>query len=147
LGLVLPENAGYALQKLPEHQMIKELSKRPDHKNFVRMLNDMCGLQTCNTLAVGFWSTKTLGASDIMEFLFRRGFVQDRWKLYGLSGSSVELYLSDLQALCLVKENCLGDRLQALHALKAHGSRVNVHAVRGLFTKEAILSDAWEAPL
>ncbi|WP_282027059.1 sugar-transfer associated ATP-grasp domain-containing protein [Limimaricola cinnabarinus] len=97
-----------------------------------------------------FWNSEAHYAGDKAQFLFRRGFLRDKWALYDFAQTDPEVYLSDLQAAQVVQANgiyvsVLQDRMLLCHTLSEYCRVPRIHALRGFGAEEVSLSADWQA--
>lgn len=121
-----------------------------DHRSYVKALEGPEHHQAWKQFTDTFWSSPPLGASERAEFLFRRGFLRDKWVLYGFRNADPERYLSDLQTARINQANdiyapVLEDRMLLIHALSGYCRVPRIHALRGLNADQVGLSAEWQA--
>lgn len=121
-----------------------------DHKNYIKTLQGDGKNLAWKQFTDAFWNSDTLRAGSRAEFLFRRGFLRDKWVLYGLDSNDPEHYLSDFQAAQITQANgiyanVLQDRMLLNHTLADYCVVPRIHALRGLDAQEVALSGDWAA--
>ena len=121
-----------------------------DHKSYIKRLQDDDKFAAWKEFTDTFWNSETLKAGERSEFLFRRGFLRDKWVLYELDRNDVEHYLSDFQAAQVVRangiySNVFQDRMLMIHTLAGYCTVPRIHALRGLDAGEVSLSGDWQA--
>lgn len=121
-----------------------------DHKTYCKTLEGDVRALAWKRFTDGFWSSDALGAGAKGEFLFRRGFLRDKWVAYDLGNNDAELYLSDFQAAQInnangIYANVLQDRMLLNHTLAGYCAVPKIHALRGLDAEEVSLSGEWAA--
>jgi hypothetical protein len=123
---------------------------RVDHRSYIKALSALQHHQVWKQFSESFWQNTAPGPAERMEFLFLRGFLRDKWKLYDLQRGDCEFYLSDVQAALLHQANdiyapVVEDRMLMAHALSAYFTVPRIHALRGWNANEVGLSAQWQA--
>lgn len=121
-----------------------------DHKTYIKTLEGDGKNLAWKQFTDAFWGSETLRAGARSETLFRRGFLRDKWVLYGLDHNDIETYLSDFQAAQITQANgiyanVLRDRMLLNHTLADYCVVPQIHALRGLGADEVALSQDWAA--
>ncbi len=121
-----------------------------DHKTYIKTLQGDGKNLAWKQFTDVFWNSDTLRSGSKSEFLFRRGFLRDKWVLYGLESNDPEQYLSDFQAAQInqangIYANVLQDRMLLNHTLADYCVVPKIHALRGLDAEEVALSGDWAA--
>lgn len=121
-----------------------------DHKAYIKSLADTDKLSAWKSYTDAFWNTDPLGGNAKAEFLFRRGFLRDKWVLYDLERQDSESYVSDFQAAEIrrangIYANVLDDRMLLIHTLAGYCEVPRIHAMRGLDADEVSLTPEWAA--
>jgi len=121
-----------------------------DHKTYIKTLQGDGKNLAWKQFTDAFWGSETLRAGARSETLFRRGFLRDKWALYGLDHNDIETYLSDFQAAQITQANgiyanVLQDRMLLNHTLAGYCVVPQIHALRGLDAGEVALSQDWSA--
>lgn len=121
-----------------------------DHKNYIKTLQGDGKNLAWKQFTDAFWNSDALRAGSKNEFLFRRGFLRDKWVLYGLENNDPEQYLSDFQAAQIsqangIYANVLQDRMLLNHTLADYCVVPQIHALRGLDAEEVALTSEWSA--
>lgn len=121
-----------------------------DHKAYIKNLGGPERHAAWKRFTDAFWNSDSLDAGAKAEFLFRRGFLRDKWVLYDLEVNDVEDYVSDFQAAEIrqantIYANVLDDRMLLIHTLTGYCTVPRIHALRGLDADEVSLSPEWAA--
>lgn len=121
-----------------------------DHKSYIRTLQGGDHALAWKQFTDAFWNSDAMGGQAKNEFLFRRGFLRDKWVLYGLEANDAEAYLSDFQMAQInlangIYANVLQDRMLLIHTLSGYCAVPRIHALRGLNTEEVALTAEWSA--
>ena len=121
-----------------------------DHKTYIKTLASDGKYLAWKQFSDAFWNSDTLRAGSRSEFLFRRGFLRDKWVIYGFEKNDPEYYLSDFQAAQInqangIYANVFQDRMLLCHTLAGYCHVPKIHALRGLDAEEVSLSAQWEA--
>lgn len=121
-----------------------------DHKDYIKTLSDTEKHFAWKRYTDAFWNSDPLGGNAKAEFLFRRGFLRDKWVLYNLERHDAEAYVSDFQAAEIrqangIYANVLDDRMLLIHTLTGYCAVPRIHALRGLDADEVSLSPEWAA--
>lgn len=128
----------------------KSLPLGIDHKTYIKTLQGDGKNLSWKQFTDVFWNSDALRAGVKNEFLFRRGFLRDKWVLYGFDDNDPEEYLSDFQAAQInqangIYANVLQDRMLLNHTLADYCVVPKIHALRGLDAQEVALSGEWAA--
>jgi len=121
-----------------------------DHKSYIKTLSGTDKHLAWKRFTDAFWNSDALGAGPRAEFLFRRGFLRDKWVLYDLEHADAEAFVSDFQAAEIgqangIYANVLDDRMLLIHTLTGYCAVPRIHALRGLDADEVGLSPEWAA--
>ena len=121
-----------------------------DHKSYIKTLSGTDKHLAWKRFTDAFWNSDALGAGARAEFLFRRGFLRDKWVLYDLEQADAEAFVSDFQAAEIgqangIYANVLDDRMLLIHTLTGYCAVPRIHALRGLDADEVGLSPEWAA--
>lgn len=121
-----------------------------DHKSFISDTHSPQHHAAWKQFSTQFWQNAANVSPEQTEFLFLRGFLRDKWVLYGLHQSNCELYVSDMQASLLGQANdiyapVVQDRMLMAHALSGYFTVPRLHALRGWQAAEIGLSAQWQA--
>ncbi|MFC3612435.1 sugar-transfer associated ATP-grasp domain-containing protein [Lutimaribacter marinistellae] len=121
-----------------------------DHKSYIKTLSGEGKYHAWKQFSDAFWNSETLRAGSRSEFLFRRGFLRDKWVIYGFDDNDPEYFLSDFQAAQInqangIYANVLQDRMLLCHTLAGYCTVPEIHALRGLDAEEVSLTQAWSA--
>jgi len=120
-----------------------------DHKTYIRTLAGDERLASWKEFTDTFWNSPENRSAERTEFLFRRGFLRDKWRAYRLEANDAELFISDFQAMRIIQANgiyanVLRDRMLLFHALSHYCRVPEIHAMRGLDANEVSFSAAWQ---
>lgn len=124
------------------------LPLRIDHKGYIKSLEGGDRALAWKQFTDAFWNSDSLGGRARNEYLFRRGFLRDKWALYALETNDAEAYLSDFQTAQIglangIYANVLRDRMLLIHTLSDYCAVPRIHALRGLDAEEVALTAEW----
>ncbi|MEY8837633.1 hypothetical protein AB9K41_01195, partial [Cribrihabitans sp. XS_ASV171] len=124
------------------------LPLRIDHKSYIKTLTGDDKYLAWKQFSDAFWNSETLRSGARSEFLFRRGFLRDKWVIYGFDNNDPEYFLSDFQAAQInqangIYANVFQDRMLLCHTLAGYCVVPEIHALRGLDAEEVSLTQAW----